>query len=302
MFTIDPTITDLQLKEKNLFKVLFSINTHDVATPEMSHERAISYVIFAREGKTKMSAFVGLHLLQTERKLFYRHSANPFLEKELQNVEDEARGFVEELGALLDEIDLSVMSAEDRERWINDQSLFMPPKEPVPVAAADSEPAAAGVADNDPEGEIASAALLSPVQPVAVSSETALVPPMPSPAVQPVLEAKPAAVQAAVPAAPVAGAVPSGEKRETVPQPVEDIASLQPQPVFVEKTAAVNTPVQPKSASLADTVKKLQELMQSEIRVSLAKPEPPAPKKNAPSPTGVVSRDKEALARLFTSF
>jgi hypothetical protein len=35
MFTIDTNITDLKIEERSLYKVLFSVNIHQVATPEL---------------------------------------------------------------------------------------------------------------------------------------------------------------------------------------------------------------------------------------------------------------------------
>ena len=109
MFTIDTNITDLKIKERNLYKVLFSMNIHQVATPELSAEDAKSYVFFFREGGRYLS-YIGLHFLRTDRKMYYSHSANPFSESELPAVEDEARSFAEDMGAMLDELGLAKMS------------------------------------------------------------------------------------------------------------------------------------------------------------------------------------------------
>jgi hypothetical protein len=130
MFTIDPNITDAQLKEKDLYKAFFSLNTHEVATPDMSLEEARSYVFFFREGKGRLSVYIGLHLIHTDRKLFYTNSANPFLEDVLQDIEDEARNFSEGLGALLDEVDFAKMSDLEKSEWIEGQSIFGQKKEP----------------------------------------------------------------------------------------------------------------------------------------------------------------------------
>ncbi len=135
MFTIDPKITEKDLKGKNMFKVLLSMNNHQVATPEMSLEEARSYVFFFREGRDRLSAYIGLHLLLTDRKLIYSHSENPFLEDHLLKIEDEARDFAEYLGAMMDEVDFASMSDLEKERWIENQGIFST-KTPPEVAAA----------------------------------------------------------------------------------------------------------------------------------------------------------------------
>jgi hypothetical protein len=121
MFTVDPTITDLKVKEKSMLKVLFSMNTHQVATPEMNLEEVRSYVIFCHEGDGKVSAYIALHLLDTNRRLFYPYSSNPFPKENMDAVDEEARGFAEGLGAMLDEIDITKMTSEEKNHWIDDQ-------------------------------------------------------------------------------------------------------------------------------------------------------------------------------------
>ena len=49
MFTIDQNITDLKIKERRILKILFSMNIHQVASPEMILEEARSYVLFFGE-------------------------------------------------------------------------------------------------------------------------------------------------------------------------------------------------------------------------------------------------------------
>ena len=103
MFVIEKNITDLNIREKNVLKLLFSMNVHQVATPEMILEEARSYILFFRETGGKVSAYIALHLTVTNRKLYYVHSSNPFPEGEMETVEQEALEFAEGLGAVLDE-------------------------------------------------------------------------------------------------------------------------------------------------------------------------------------------------------
>lgn len=246
MFTIDPTITALPLKEKKLSKALFSMNSHPVATPEMGLEEARSYVFFFHEGNNRLSAYIALHFLHTDRKLFYTHSANPFLEHEMPDVEDEARNFADGLGAMLDELDFSKMSDLEKDRWIEDQGIFIRKKQPEDA-----------LVEQPPQSEVAAAA----------------------PAVQP---------------QPVS--VPEPPAALVRPAPQSSQAELQEQP----QSASVTGGVQPKAPPAAP--KRRQEPVRKAIREGILKTPEQSPKKEAPSPTGVVSRDREALARLLTSF
>ncbi len=51
MFTIDTDIKDLNVRERNMMKAFFSMNNHQVATPEMMSEEARSYVIFFQRSR-----------------------------------------------------------------------------------------------------------------------------------------------------------------------------------------------------------------------------------------------------------
>ena len=141
MFTIDPNITAIPLKGKDLYKALFSMNTHQVATPEMGLAEAHSYVFFRREGNKGLSAYIGIYLLHSDREYFYPYSGNPFSESEMRQVEEEARSFVEDLGAMLDEIDCAHMSDLEKNHWIEAQNIFS--RTPVPEVHLEAQPVAA---------------------------------------------------------------------------------------------------------------------------------------------------------------
>jgi hypothetical protein len=261
MFTIDPKLTERDLKKKILFKVFLSMNNHQVATPETSLEEARSYVFFAREGRNRASAYIGLHLLHTDRKLFYAHSANPFLVDTLPDVEDEARDFAEDMGAMLDEVDFASLSDSEQDRWIKGQSIFSQKKQPeaAPVEQPPQPTPAAAVATVRP-----------PAAPERHTPEPDEIPaPKPSAAsVQPV----------------TLGQLPEAQEQQYD----------QEVPVDVEV-------VQVKASPLA-AAKRRQEMQQNAVPTDIEKAPKQTVKKKVFSATGVVSRDREALARLLTSF
>lgn len=286
MFTIDTTITDLKVREKNILKVLFSMNIHQVATPEMMLEDARSYILFFRESKAKYTAYIALHLLTTDRKQYYSHFSNPFNEDQLDAVEDDALAFVEGLGAMIDEIDFSKMSDSAQDRWLDEQEIFSakpvaeaqpaaPPAQAQPVETPAPQPAASA-----PEP---AAPLVQP-QPVAAPIQPQ---PIAAPASQPV--AAPVQPQ---PVAPVAQPIPAPIQ----PQP---IAAPAPQPVSAPVQPQVRTMPQPQQQKQQQKTpaRRQQELVEPVVKASVAKPI----KKPQPA-TGVVSRDREALARLLASF
>jgi len=261
MFMIDPKITERDLKKKNLFKVFLSMNNHQVATPETSLEEARSYVFFAREGRNRLSAYIGLHLLQTDRKLFYAHSANPFSADGLQDVEEEARYFAEDLGAMLDEVDFASLSEPEQERWIEGQSIFSQKKQPEAAPVEQPPQPAAAVA-------------ATTVQPPAVPERLA-----------------PATEEIRAPEPPAASV-----QRVTQAQQPEAQEQKPPQEVPVDAQVR-----QAKDSPLA-AAKRRQELQQNAVTIDLEQAPKQTVKKKVFSATGVVSRDREALARLLTSF
>jgi hypothetical protein len=276
MFTVDPTITDLKVREKSMLKVLFSMNTHQVATPEMNLEEVRSYVIFCREGGGKISAYIALHLLDTNRGLFYPHSSNPFPEENINAVDEEARGFAEELGAMLDEIDITKMTPEEKNNWIDDQAIFNLTKQ---IEAKPAEQTAAQ----------ATGSFEQPAAPAAQPQEAAA-PAVPVPtgsAAQPATAAKPQ--EADAPATPVY-TIPAPPVPEPPPQP-----PVQPRPPKRPADAPTKT-------AQRVSAKRPEDVIQRAIKAGVVKAPKPQLNKEIRRTNGIVSRDKEALARLLSSF
>ncbi len=274
MFTVDPNIADLKVKEKSMLKVLFSMNTHQVATPEMSLEDARSYVIFCKEGSGKISAYIGLHLLATDRRLFYPHSSNPFPEEDMNGIDEEARSFAEGLGAVLDEIDITKLSSEEKNLWIDDQAIFNLKKQ---IEANPTEAPAASVMASEQLPESAEHPAAEQTAPVAPESP-----------VQPVPVAEPK----------VAAAQASPDDTVPVPPPAEHFPQLPEQPGPPRRSAPA-----PSQAANQVSAKRLEDIIQRAIKAGVVKaPKTQLKKEIHNSTAGIVSRDKEALARLLSSF
>jgi hypothetical protein len=369
MFTIDSTITDLKVREKNILKILFSMNIHQIATPEMMLEDARSYVLFFRENKGRLVSYIALHLLTTNRRMYYSYSSNPFPDDQLVDAEEEALAFLEGLGAMIDEIDFSNMSDSAQDRWLNEQDIFSEkpvveaqPAEPTsPEPEPEPQPVVTPL-QTQPEIKPASQPLVAPVQlqpeirpvlePVAAPVASVAVPQQPQPEIpqilqpvvapilpQPIAPAPPqpsvAPVQAqpvtplilepvsapvqtqpvAAPAAPIVSTVqahPTPAPKPVTPfvQPVltpvytEPVAAPIPQPIVPPmKPTPPRAPLQqqPNQQQKA-TMKRQQEIMQQAVTANGVKPSVKTVSREGQPAAGVVSRDKEALARLLASF
>ena len=293
MFKIDPKISEQDLKKKNIFKVLISMNSHQVATPETSLEDARSYVFFFREGKHSLSAYIGLHLLLTDRKLFYVNSENPFKEDHLSEVEDAARDFAEYLGAMLDEVDFASLSDIEQDKWIEDQGIFGTKAQPQAATEVEEEIEAEVEQEVEPVAapEVASvtAPVVAPAE-QAPATEVAVVTPAPKPLAasqQPELSAE----VKSVPEPPV--------PEQPVPKP--RLIEAREQPHEAPVTETIKQDVQTQAPPLA-AIKHSREIALKEATTGVEIPPKQTIKKKSFSATSVVSRDREALARLLTSF
>ena len=280
MFTVDPNIADLKNKEKSLCNLLFSMNIHEVATPELSVEEARTYVLFFREGIGKMSAYIGLKFINSGRKLYYTHSANPFSSEDRNAVENEARNFAEDLGAMLDEIDIEKMSWEEKRTWFEEHDVFSIKKKTEEQASSPQsvQASVANAAD-------APAGIVQPVQPSAAQ--------------QPVIP------DSETQSAPERS--PRVQKSEATGKPAASRCEPQQQTQDIRKkqTAgpAAKTMNSPSSAAMESPVfERTDDVLEEAVKAGVVKAPKTQLTKEIQASAGVVSRDKEALARLFSSF
>jgi hypothetical protein len=345
MFTIDPDITDLKVKEKDMVKVFFSMNNHQVATPEMMLEDARSYILFLREVGGKLSSYIGLHLLLTGRNLFYAHSSNPFPEAEKDSVEEEALCFVEGLGAMLDEVDFTKLSSREKDHWIDEQELFTRKHEPesvpqeqagaavhqeAPAVQQASQTPSAGAETAPPVQQAPQPQQAPPEQHTQQTPQPPQVPAEPAPSEMPQAQQAPPAppVQQTPPVAPEALPVPEMPQGRNAPlevrQPQETTGReaaipapaaerqqhsyAPPAPQHPSHMASAPPDEAPAARAAGDRTatpgasNRAQDVMRNAIKAGIVKPPKASKKKEAQAAAGVVSRDREALARLLTSF
>jgi hypothetical protein len=302
MFTIEPNITEKDLRGKHIFKVLLSMNVHQVATPETSLEDARSYVFFIREGRNRISVYIGIHLLLTDRKLIYAHSANPFFEDKMLEVEDEARDFAEYMGAMMDEVHFAGMSDLEQDCWIDDQGFFSTKTQPE-AAPVSEQPAV----PEQPKPPLVPAPAAQPPAELEqlVVPEPSVAPEPPKPLFTPVpaarapVEPEQSAPAAGALSAPAPPAIPVQPVPKVVPMasPAEPKEHPHTSPVMETAQKDIQTPFPPLAAS-----RHRLEIEQKETMTGIETPPKQTGKKRSFSPTSVVNRDREALARLLTSF
>jgi len=287
MFAIESKITDLQIREKNILKILFSMNIHQVATPEMMLEDARSYVIFFRESKGRYSAYIALHLLTTDRRLYYSYSSNPFHEDKLSDVEEEAFSFAEGLGAMLDEIDFTKITDAEQDRWLDAQDIFT--KKPAGDSVAQQK-----TVQTPPAASVAAPISDKPIQQQpAPPLQTQIVQPVPptQPVPQQPVQQQPAPIPSQtqiVQPVPPAQPVPQQPVQQQ-PVPIPPQEHIAPPPKSTQKNAPSKQPQKNNKSGAGTSASKRS--VQTQVTDS-----------HAPHQASLISRDREALARLFTSF
>jgi hypothetical protein len=291
MFSIDTKITDLKLKEKSLAKLLFSMNNHQVATPDMSAEEAKSYVFILREGN-KYLCYVCLYFLRSDRRMYYSYDKNPFTDNELPDVEEEARGFAEDLGAMLDELDLVHLSDIEKDRWIDEQNMFSGKK--MSQETSGDTLAKAGVDQSRP------AEHTTPVAAPEPSAKPAAAPAEPSKPAETVTPAPSAPAPQPVPAVqPAAAAAPA--ERPQIQTPAPPPVTPRPQKRQADSTRQASD--QPKTvAPTPASERPAEEVLTRAVNEDRVPATKQPLKKDVPSSAGAVKRNKEALARLLASF
>jgi hypothetical protein len=302
MFVVDPNITDLQVKEKVISKAYFSMNSPQIATPELSVEEARCYILLFRTGNS-YSAYIGLYLPNSERSFYYTFSGNPIPEEGLNEALDEATRFAEEMGFLLDELKLAGMSVDERNQWIEDQAIFgyrgkaddKAGEKPAEKTEAKLVEKTAEKAEVNPA--LQPAAVEQPprmIEPQTVPEEPkAVQKPEPQPEVAPSLEERPAMElpeTPSVPPAKVAPPAPETPAPRIAAPPKQQPASAQRKPQAQPEAAAARVP------------QDQEEPAQPAARPAPVKPQKPRARKTVQSTTGTVNREYEALARLLASF
>ncbi len=298
MYTVDTDIKDLKVKDRVITKLFFSMNAPQIATPELGTEEARCYIMLFKEGNS-YSSYIGLFLPSSDRRFFYTYSENPLAEDRLNEVMEESNQFAEEMGFLLDELKLSVMSVDERNKWIEEQPFFG-----YTLKQEEKPKEAPGETEEGKPVEAAATQWEKPVeQPVIGEWKPPAPPEQPAPAVD--LKQVPFPVSPPEPAQETSSPAPMLDVAMDSPvegPPVEEPA-LPAQPASKRASGRQKSLRTPPSApvevdSAEKDVDETQPANQRDTSVRTQKRQ----KKGQNSSTGTVAKEYEALARLLASF
>ncbi len=123
MFDPVHDVKNLPYNTKNIVKVYRGMNMVNVSIGEYTSEPSEVYITTSRKGN-ELNTFIVFYLVNPASQAIYAFDGNPFPQEERISVELEAKEFVEEMGAILEDIGWEGMPEDERALWLENQYLF----------------------------------------------------------------------------------------------------------------------------------------------------------------------------------
>jgi hypothetical protein len=108
---------------EDIVKVHRGMNMVKVSVGEHLSEPSEVYIATIKD-EEKLSTNIIFYLIEPKVRTLYGFEGNPYVSSNRINIETEAREFVEEMGAILEDIGWESMSEEDQKSWLGQQFLF----------------------------------------------------------------------------------------------------------------------------------------------------------------------------------
>lgn len=131
MFQLVGQMQQLPFDPADIIKVHRGMNMVKVSVGEHLSEPSEVYIATVIDGD-KLSTNVVFFLVEPKVRTLYGFEGNPYESSNRIEVETEAREFVEEMGAILEDIGWETMSEEVKGNWLDQQFLF-PAKEELQI-------------------------------------------------------------------------------------------------------------------------------------------------------------------------
>lgn len=123
LFLLIGEMKQLPFGPRDIVKVHRGMNMVKVSVGEHISEPSEVYITTIKDGE-KLSTNVVFYLIESKIRTLYGFKGNPYESSNRINIETEAREFVEEMGAILEDIGWESMSEEDQKGWLDQQFLF----------------------------------------------------------------------------------------------------------------------------------------------------------------------------------
>ncbi len=123
MFDPVHDVENLPYNTNNIVKIYRGMNMVNVSIGDYTSEPSEVYITTSRKGD-ELSTFIVFYLVNPASQAIYAFDGNPFPQEERISVESEAKEFVEEMGAILEDIGWEGMHEDERALWLESQYLF----------------------------------------------------------------------------------------------------------------------------------------------------------------------------------
>ena len=158
MFEHLKDLQELPFQPGSIVKIHRGMNMIKVSVGGHQSEPSEVYIVTAEDG-ADLVTYVVFYMVEPRYRAIFTYDQNPFESDRRIAVETEASEFVEEMGAILEDIGWESMPAEDREEWLGQQFLFGDGGEEVVEVAEVA-------VDIDPEEELVEAEELEVIEDV----------------------------------------------------------------------------------------------------------------------------------------
>ncbi|TNF45817.1 hypothetical protein EP232_05335, partial [bacterium] len=123
MFLLIGEMREMPFGPEDIVKIHRGMNMVKVSVEEYLSEPSEVYIATIKDGE-KLSTNVVFYLIEPKVRILYGFEGNPYEPSSRINIETEAREFVEEMGAILEDIGWENMSDEGQKSWLDQQYLF----------------------------------------------------------------------------------------------------------------------------------------------------------------------------------
>ncbi|UCF29935.1 MAG: hypothetical protein JSV26_07525 [bacterium] len=130
MYSLLGEYMELPIPMEDIVKIHRGMNQVKVSVGERMSEPSEVYIVTTEEKEGgKLSTYVVFYLEKLRRRIVYGYADLPFEPDRRIQVEAEAIEFVEEMGAIVEDIAWENLSDRDRSDWLANQPLYSSPEE-----------------------------------------------------------------------------------------------------------------------------------------------------------------------------
>jgi hypothetical protein len=124
MYVLEAGLKAVQL-QGTILTLIQSINRPMVAAADLPAEETQAFIVSVQSPTDRsISAFIYLHLLQSNQCVIYRYSDAPFMGDRLEEAETEALDFVESMGFMMDNLRFNKLQSSEQEVLSKEIPIF----------------------------------------------------------------------------------------------------------------------------------------------------------------------------------